>query len=49
MERKVIGLQNLKNTCYINSIIQLLSSVKPLTEFLYNTDFYANTVQEIPE
>lgn len=33
------GLINLKNTCYINSILQLLILIKPLQEIFSNNDF----------
>lgn len=45
MEPGVKEIQNLKNTCYINSIVQLLTHVWPLKEVLCDS----LTEESIPE
>jgi len=38
MEKGLKEIQNLKNTCYINSIIQLLSHLDPIRDIFCNID-----------
>ena len=33
------GLDNLGNTCYLNSILQILSNTDELREFIFNENF----------
>ncbi|KAL9094849.1 MAG: hypothetical protein Q9165_002798 [Trypethelium subeluteriae] len=46
-----VGLPNLANTCYLNSVVQLLFSLKPFRDLVLNFEYYKMdmTPQNMPE
>lgn len=40
LESWPVGLRNIGNTCYLNSVLQFLFTIKPLREFILNSDKY---------
>lgn len=52
MEKGIVGLQNRGNTCYLNTSIQCLSHINPLTEFFVSdkyTEDLNNRFQELKQ
>lgn len=45
MEPGIKELQNLKNTCYINSVIQMLAQIEPIRDLIIEEIQY----ESIPE
>lgn len=43
------GLQNLGNTCFMNSILQCISNTKPFLEFIFSSEFADSLNSENPE
>ena len=41
-----VGIENIGNTCYLNSLLQFYFTIKPLRELVLNIDNYKMTVDE---
>lgn len=41
-----VGLENIGNTCYLNSLLQFLFSIKPLRDLVLNIDDYKMPIDE---
>jgi len=46
LNRIIIGIENLNNSCYLNSVLQLLFNVEPLNNFLFNYNIIEPTKYE---
>ena len=42
----LVGLQNIGNTCYMNSALQALSNVPPLTQYFLSCDHMVSYIAE---
>lgn len=47
--RLIIGIENTLNLCYLNSVLQILFTVKPLNKFILNYKFFSNKPKSFKE
>ena len=45
----IVGLCNMGNTCYLNSVLQILSNLDDFRNFLFNCDFVSNLKKDLDE